>query len=59
MILLPVWLVSNIILYIKFDSFIATCNNLVWISIWAMLVIIKNKSKKFNAWLNEPINHKS
>lgn len=46
------WLLTNTIVFILIDASAVSISNLAYIIFMAVLIIIKNKSKKFNDWLN-------
>lgn len=46
------WLLTNVIVFMLADASAVSISNLAYIIFMAVIIIIKNKSKKFNDWLN-------
>lgn len=46
------WLLTNVIVFMLADASVVSISNLAYIIFMAVIIIIKNKSKKFNDWLN-------
>lgn len=46
------WLLTNVIVFMLADASAVSISNLAYIIFMAVIIIIKNKSKKFNNWLN-------